>query len=66
MARANYPDYFRNHACSILGKSLFDIQRALQKGHFRLVAEKGRSLDSQGPLVARLKNKHPNNWNCLT
>ena len=33
--------------------ALFDIKRALQKGHFRSFAEKGRDLDTYNPLVAR-------------
>ena len=45
---------FRNHAFSILGKHPFDIERALQKGHFCSSAEKGKSLGPLDPLAARL------------
>ena len=36
------------------GNALFDIERALQKGHFRSFAEKDRGLDPQCSLVAHL------------
>ena len=34
--------------------AFFDIKRALQNGHFRSFAEKGRGPEPQSPLAARL------------
>ena len=46
-------DNFWNHACSILWKRSFDIEKALEQGHFCSFAQKSRGLDTQDrPICA--------------
>ena len=41
--------------------ALFDIKKALQKGHFGSFAEKGRDPEPQDPLIAPLTYAFMNN-----
>ena len=60
---ANPRKIFRSSHLSSKEKALCDTEMALQKGRFCSLAEKGRILDPQDPLVARLSELFKQ-WNC--